>query len=133
MITREHAYELRELIVKASASLTDEDALRGIELYEEWQTDITYEIGDRKRYEGILYKCLQNHTSQQSWNPIDATSLWARVLIPDPEVIPEWIQPDSTNPYMMGDKVIHNGFTWISDIDNNVWEPGIYGWSEVNN
>ena len=45
-------------------------------------------------------------------------------------MIPEWEQPDSTNPYMKGDKVTHGGKTWVSDIDNNVWEPGVYGWSE---
>ena len=66
--------------------------------------------------------------------------VWAAVLmrdrisslIPDPDVIPEWEQPDSTNPYSKGDKVTHNGKTWVSDVDNNVWEPGVYGWSEVN-
>lgn len=57
--------------------------------------------------------------------------LRTRVLIPDPEVIPDGVQPDSTNPYMMGDKVKHNGKTWESIIDNNVWEPSVYGWSEV--
>ena len=74
---------------------------------------------------------LQAHTSQDGWEPNVAPSLFAKVLIPDPEVIPEWEQPDSTNPYMKGDKVTHNGYTWISDIDNNVWEPGVYGWSMV--
>jgi hypothetical protein len=53
------------------------------------------------------------------------------VLIPDPDVIPEWEQPDSTNPYMKGDKVAHNSKTWVSDVDNNVWEPGVYGWTEM--
>ena len=53
------------------------------------------------------------------------------MLIPDPEVIPEWEQPGSTNPYMIGDKVRHNGKTWVSTIDNNVWEPGVYGWEVV--
>ena len=61
----------------------------------------------------------------------DAPSLWAKVLIPDPEVIPVWEQPESTNPYMKGDKVKHKGKTWSSTIDNNVWEPGVYGWAEV--
>jgi hypothetical protein len=51
-----------------------------------------------------------------------------QVLIPDPETIPEWVQPGSTNPYMKGDKVTHNGSTWVSLVDNNVWEPGVYGW-----
>ena len=45
--------------------------------------------------------------------------------------VPEWEQPDSTNPYAKGDKVTHNGKTWISTADGNVWEPGVYGWEEV--
>ena len=83
------------------------------------------------RYDEILYKYLQNHTAQASWTPTDAPSLWAKVLIPTPAEIPEWEQPESTNPYMKGDKVKHNGKTWESTIDNNVWEPGVYGWGEV--
>lgn len=63
--------------------------------------------------------------------PTDAPSLFAKVLIPDENVVPAWEQPDSTNPYMVGDKVTHNGGTWVSVVDNNVWEPGTYGWNEV--
>ena len=33
--------------------------------------------------------------------------------------------------YAKGAKVSHNGKHWISDVDNNVWEPGVYGWSEA--
>ena len=132
MISREKAYALRALIEQASASLPDEDALNGVELFPHWSTEVEYDIDDRVSYEGILYKCLQAHTSQETWTPTDAPSLWAKVLIPDPEVIPEWEQPDSTNPYMKGDKVTHNGKTWESSIGNNVWEPGVYGWDEVS-
>lgn len=132
MITKEKAYALRKLIEQAAASLSDEDALTGVELFPRWnENGISYAVGDRVLYNGTLYKCLQAHTSQATWTPTDAPSLWAKVLIPDPEVIPDWEQPDSTNPYMKGDKVTHNGKTWQSDIDNNVWEPGVYGWSEV--
>lgn len=42
-----------------------------------------------------------------------------------------WEQPDSTNAYGKGDKVAHNGKTWVSTLDNNSWEPGVYGWDEV--
>ena len=49
---------------------------------------------------------------------------------PGGEVLP-WEQPESTNPYMTGDRVTHNGKTWQSTVDNNVWEPGVYGWIEV--
>ena len=64
--------------------------------------------------------------------PDVAVSLFAEVLIPDPSVIPDWVQPSSTNPYMKGDKVRHNGKVWVSTVDNNVWEPGVYGWDEVS-
>lgn len=132
MITKERAYQLRALIEQAAASLSDEEALGGVELFPKWDMDNKeYKVNDRVSYNGVLYKCLQAHTSQSTWTPTDAASLWAKVLIPDPEVIPEWEQPDSTNPYMAGDKVTHNGKTWQSDVDNNVWEPGVYGWSEI--
>lgn len=130
-MTYEKALKLRELIVKASATLDDTDALEGIELFDAWQTDKAYEAGDRVRYDGTLYKCLQPHTSQETWTPTDAPSLWARVDDPAIEW-PEWVQPESTNPYMRGDKVTHLEKHWISDVDNNVWEPSVYGWTEVN-
>lgn len=127
----ELAKKLRPLIEKASASLDDVDALEAVQLFPNWSPNGVYGVYDRVRYNGILYRCLQAHDAQETWNPADAPSLWAKVLIPDPDVIPAWEQPDSTNPYMKGDKVAHNGKTWISNIDNNVWEPGVYGWTEV--
>ena len=127
----ERARELRSEIEQLADVLDDSAALDYTELFPSWKEDTAYEVGVRVRYAGILYKCLQAHTSQSTWNPEDAASLWARVLIPDPETIPEWIQPDSTNPYMRGDKVTHNDKTWESNVDNNVWEPGVYGWDEV--
>lgn len=132
MTLTELAQKLRSYIEKAAISLSDEDALDAVQLYPSWKNEHEYKtIGERVRYDGVLYKVLQPHTSQSAWTPPAAPSLFAKVLIPDPDVIPEWEQPDSTNPYMKDDKVTHNGKTWISDVDNNVWEPGVYGWSEV--
>lgn len=133
MTLAELARKLRALVEKAAQSLDDADALEGVELYPAWHTGTAYTIGIRVRYgdDGLLYRCLQDHTAQDAWTPADATSLWARVLIPDPDVIPDWVQPDSTNPYSQGDKVKHGGKTWISDIDGNVWEPGVYGWTQL--
>lgn len=127
----ELARKLRPYIEKAAVSLSDEDALEAVQLFPAWNSTATYAVGDRVRYNDILYSCLAAHTAQADWTPTAAPSLWAKVLIPDPDVIPEWEQPDSTNPYSAGDKVTHNGKTWVSDIDGNVWEPGVYGWTEV--
>jgi len=131
MTPQEKARLLRPVIEKAAVSLSDEDAVSAVELFPEWSATAHYDVDNRVRYDGTLYRCLQMHDAQEGWTPTSAVSLWAKVLIPDPEVIPEWEQPDSTNPYMKGDKVTHNGKTWVSDIDGNVWEPGVYGWSEV--
>lgn len=130
----ELAMKLRPYIEKAAISLNDEDALEAQELYPQWSSDyVSYTTDMRVRYDGILYKVLQAHISQPSWTPIAAPSLFAKVLIPDPNVVPEWEQPDSTNPYMKGDKVMFNGNTYESVIDNNIWSPAVYpaGWQEV--
>ena len=115
-----------------SLSVDDNTALRMMEFYPEWASDTDYTAGYKVQRGGRLWRCLQAHTSQAGWEPESAPSLWAKVLIPDENVVPEWEQPDSTNPYSAGDKVTHNGKTWVSDVDNNVWEPGVYGWSEVS-
>ena len=131
----EKARELRALIEKAmteTASLTEAEAVAATCLYPKWSGNgVAYVKGQRVQDDGVLYTVLQAHTSQPDWKPADAPSLFAKVLIPDPTVIPEWEQPESTNPYAKGDKVTHNGKTWASDIDGNVWEPGVYGWTEV--
>ena len=127
MITVEEAYKLRRIIEEAMASVSDETALEAVTLFPSWKVDTEYVVGDRVLYKGILYKVLQNHTSQADWTPDAAPSLFAEVLIPISGVIPEWVQPDSTNPYMIGDKVTHNGKTYESLVDNNVWEPGVTG------
>ena len=133
MTLLELARHLRETIERlAEENLTDEEAVQNVELFPSWDGNgHSYAVGDRVRYEGDLYSVLQAHTSQSDWTPDVASSLFAKVLIPDPEVIPDWEQPLSTNPYMTGDKVRHVEKIWVSTIDDNVWEPGVYGWEEV--
>ena len=124
---------------KISASgNTDEQALKVPQLYPDWETleEGTYlATGDRVNDQGVLYRVLQGHQVQASWTPADAPSLFTKILIPDPEVIPEWEQPGAENAYSAGDRVTHNGKTWESLVDHNVWEPGVVGteeqWKEV--
>lgn len=130
-MTKAEAEKIIAALVTLRESATDEQALTVQALYSAWRSGVSYTAGQRVLYNAVLYKVLQAHTSQTGWEPENAPSLWAKVLIPDDAVIPEWEQPDSTNPYSSGDKVTHNGKTWVSNIDNNVWEPGVYGWTEV--
>lgn len=122
--------QLRKAIVQASESLTDEVATAVPELFERWESGTEYKTGDRRTYNGILYKCLLDHISQDDWTPDVAVSLWVRTSA---EEWPEWIQPTgATDAYNTGDKVRHNEKKWVSQLDGNVWEPGVYGWNEVN-
>lgn len=100
-------------------------------MYDEWSADsVAYTLNDIRQYNGLLYRCVQAHTSQATWTPEDAPSLWTRIADPAQEW-PEWIQPTGAhNAYAKGAKVSHNGKHWISDVDANVWEPGVYGWTE---
>ena len=120
-------------------NLSDEQALQVPLMFPKWQVGKAYVVGDRVLYLGVLYKVLQAHTSQDGWQPDVAPSLFAKNLIVKDEQgeqvdIPEWEQPDSTNPYMTGDKVRFEGKVYQSLIDNNVWSPSDYpqGWEEVN-
>ncbi len=109
--------------------LTDDQALTVKTIYPAYDPEgIQYAKDYKVTYNGELYKCLQAHTSQADWTPDNAPSLWAKVLAGQEGTgIGEWEQPDSTNPYMAGDRVKHNGKTWESLVDNNVWEPGAQG------
>lgn len=129
MITREKARLLRKLIERMSAELPDSDAFDAAELFPMWALK-DYAIGDRVQYEGNLYKCIQAHTAQSDWTPDTAVSLWVKVDDPAIEW-PEWRQPTGAqDAYAKGAKVSHNGKHWISDVDSNVWAPGVYGWTE---
>lgn len=130
-ITRGQAKQLRKLLIKQADNLSDEEILNVPCFVEKWKAGISYVTGKRVKYNDVVYKVLQDHTSQDDWTPENAPSLFAKVLIPDENVVPEWGQPESTNPYMKGDKVTHSGEMWVSTIDNNVWEPGVYGWNKV--
>ena len=130
-MTLEEAKAIIDALVTLRNSAADEQALKASALYPKWKVGTAYQKDKRVLYNDILYKVLTDHKSQADWTPDVAPSLFAKVLIPDKNVIPEWEQPESTNPYGKGDKVTHNGKTWRSTIDGNVWEPGVYGWEEI--
>lgn len=128
-MTREHAYKLRAMIVKASTSLSDEDALEAIELYPAWKTGTAYAVDERIRYGETLYRCVQAHTSQDNWTPDITPALWTVVSLDE---YPEWVQPTGAqDAYRTGDKVSHNDKHWVNTLDYNTYEPGVYGWDEI--
>lgn len=101
-------------------------------MFAEWAADVDYAAGNLRRYQDKLYRCISPHRSQASWTPDASHSLW--VSVSDPAVEwPEWSQPvGAEDAYQKDDKVSHGGKHWTSDTDNNVWEPGVYGWTEAS-
>ncbi len=131
MIDRDKARALRQMIVKASASLSDEDAVDAVELYPAWSGNgVQYTAGERIRSGEKLYRVVQTHTSQPDWSPANTPALFAEVA--KPGEIPVWHQPTGAqDAYMVGDKVYFPNAgdpVYVSTVDNNVWQPGVYGW-----
>jgi hypothetical protein len=78
-----------------------------------------------------LYMVLQDHTSAAEWTPDTAASLYKAIGISE-DGTPVWVQPvGASDAYNTGDIVLHNGKTYKSTADANVWEPGVYGWEEM--
>ena len=112
--------------------LSEDELLEMIDLYDNYQVDKQYKVDDIFKYEGKLYKVIQEHTSQEDWIPSELPALYLNMM---PEnVIPEWVQPSGEHDaYSVGDKVIFEGKVYESLIDDNTWSPTDYpqGWKEV--
>jgi len=100
-------------------------------IHDYYQVNKPYVTGEIFSFEGKLYEVIQSHTSQLDWLPSELPALY-KVKTPA-GTISEWVQPlGSEDSYHIGDKVTHNGHTWESTVDNNVWEPGVYGWDQLD-
>ena len=128
-MTRGKAKQLRKLIEQLAVTLDDETALTGVELFPMWATDTAYAVVDRVQHGGILYKCVQAHTSQADWTPDATPALWVTVSLDE---YPEWVQPTGAHDaYNTGDKVSYNGNHYVCTVDANVYAPDVYGWVEI--
>lgn len=125
--------EMESAIKLVIGTITDDEiALQLQKYYDEWQVGVEVSIGTYLQYEGVLYRVLVSHTTQEDWIPSESPSIFTKLLTdPIGEEILEWEQSDSTNPYMTGDKVTFKGDIYVSIVDNNVWSPDVYGWEIV--
>jgi len=114
----------------ALAAIPDEDAPDAMVLFRKWEPGMDLVLNQRLQHEGKLYKVIQPHTTQEGWEPDKTPALF--VEIAKPGEIPEWRQPTGAqDAYNTGDQVRHGGQIWESNVDANVWEPGVYGWTVV--
>ena len=117
-----------------AADLTDEQAMQIADLYPDWAAMKAYAADEIVKFgvnadgETQLYKVIQAHTSQADWTPDTAASLYKKIGFTD-DGVSIWTQPlGATDAYMKGDVVSFENQLWESTVDNNVWQPGVYGW-----
>lgn len=125
------AIDYMQIMTNVATSYLDDDQAETVTvLFESWESGCAYAVGDRRQYNGLLYRCVQAHTSQADWIPPAVPALWVRTST---EEWPEWIQPTGAHDaYPLGAKVSHNGLHWINTgKDGNEYEPGVWGWDEV--
>ena len=121
----------KAILAQIDPTTIEPELLKESGLSRKWEPGSFMSTGELVEHNEALYTVLQSHQSQEDWTPDVSPSLFAPLLTSPTGEVLEWVQPESTNPYQIGDKVTHNGKTWINETANNVWEPGVYGWSEV--
>lgn len=115
------ALAYRAKIENAAAFQDDENALESIELFPKWTVGIAVKAGERYRHQSLLWRVVQDHTTQADWEPQNTPALWTEVSLDEWPDIPENIP--STAPWMSGDKGTWKGQHYICQLDNCVWNP----------
>lgn len=129
----EAVYQTLSLLVQTNIDptvLSDTDLAKVAKYYKAWSGEsISYAVDDTANYEEVTYRCVQAHTSQAGWQPPAVPALWTPYIDPTGPAT-AWVQPlGAHDAYAKNMRVTHNALTWVSDLDANVWEPGVYGWT----
>lgn len=117
--------DLIDLLAEARSVLYDSRALKFKSMYPVWAVgiEITQEMinegKNRYQCDGILWKCIQPHTTQENWRPsIHTASLWTAVneehagTIDDPIPVPEQL---TSFEYEWGKYYSESGTLYICD------------------
>lgn len=125
----EEAKKIRKAITKFAENQTDETLVDNQSAFPFWSGNgLQVKTGEIYRYEDSIYRVMQDHTTQPDWTPNIVPALYNKITVT------EWEEWQSGNFYKKGAKVTHNSKKWVSNVDNNHWEPGatgVYTWDEV--
>ena len=113
----------RMLIAQQINSLTvdDQTAVRMTAFYPEWAVGVAYTVGYKVQYSGKLWRCIQAHTSQDSWVPsIDTASLWERIDETHDGTQYDPIPYDGNMALTAGLYYIQGGVTYLCNRDTGI-------------
>lgn len=123
------AEEIRKAINKFAENQTDETLIDNKSAFQLWSGNgLVVKAGEIYLYNDELYRVVQDHTTQRDRTPDITPALYNRITAT------EWEKWEPNNFYKKGSKVTHNGKKWVSNVDNNHWEPGatgVYTWDEI--
>ena len=125
-------------------TLSDEELSDIAVLYPSWDSPVAYTVDEVVYYNGVLWRCVQAHTSQDDWAPEFVPALFT--VYRNPTAAPQpWVQPTGAqDAYSLGEEVTHpnpnaGGAVWVylSAINANTTEPGADGtldryWTPIN-
>lgn len=127
----EQARKIRSDMNTVTANLTDAEAVKVIGLYLPWTVGENCAVGEIRRYNNKLYRCLQAHITQSNWTPDAVPALWVEVAAEGEyrEIKDNML---STEAFALGEIGWYQTKTNLfkSLIDNNVYTPNAYpaGW-----
>lgn len=135
------AEQFRRAMQMFAQTLTDDEAMEVATVYPPYVVGKSYKVDEMFTY-GVndvgdpqLYRVVQEHTSQEDWNPDETPSLYTPIGL-NAKGYPIWSQPTgSHDAYNEGDIVDYNDTLYKSLIDGNIYSPDAYpqGWEEYNN
>ena len=116
-MTRDRAERIREIIEAAAQSLPDDTALEVVTLHPEWAADTAYSTGYKVKRNGALWRCRQDHTSQVTWEPENAASLWEQINETNAGTLDDPIPYDGNMALESGKHYIQDGVIYLCTRD----------------
>jgi hypothetical protein len=103
--------------------------VEGLEFEDSWDPYKNYEVGDIVTYGGYSYIAATNNVGLR---PTDNTDDW-NLFNTGFRFVGDWGDDSSTQDYLVGDVIRHDGFTYVCIADNNNQEPpNVLYWEKLN-
>jgi len=131
LVSLQSMLEISFVALAENEMIDDEHIKEHANLFVQWDEHFTGKRGTIVLDGGILFRSLHDVGVGQNTRPSETPSMWQRIGNPADE-IHQWRQPlGAHDAYQTGDKVLFDGKTWVSTHDNNIWQPGVFGWEKA--
>ena len=109
-----------QMIIKQQINtleVDDNTALRMRSFYPEWESGASYAVGYKVQRNGKLWRVVQAHTAQVTWEPENAPSLWETINEQHDGTLDDPIPYDGNMRLEMGKHYTQNDVTYLCTRD----------------